>query len=1145
MRFFCVWQRELLQRLRPEATLLDSGLDVADAPAGVIVQGIKATSACLRRDRFDIRRQMADSDPNVFLSSRTDTSGEGLLTKQSDSPAECEETSKRSASSSFQSCAEEEAQPTDPGPAQPLEEEQRSRAQTLEVAGVTCEILRAWYGLPNNPTRQVNATQYCRNAWSNTTGLTMSRTCYNRVFERASDDFVLLRTAYEVLKSLVRQSRKPDAVYLSVPYFFARSWSSYNHPWWYEFLDPIVHVLRCEQDFRSNTGLLCILQYELAPDTRILMVDDDQIYHPLLLQQLLSISSDIPGSMIGAGSYHRPGIACFKHNSRGMCAVPNLIHTTYGILYQRRFFDHGIFNFAAAVRALQRALPSKGPSADYVLASCMIEDNVWWESHLARKGVPRVFLRHGRNWSTRGCGTSRLKELSRHVALVSWWEADHYYLFTCTGRAFQHWRRDLRRPGALEVQLHYLHALSPPAPDFAPAVSSNAFVAANLAGFRSDGGMDEQEMCGGDLDGDDVFFCFWEPLVRLLQATQAAVAEVPVAAIERDLLATFPKPETSFSSGVLAERRDDLLKFTSSLSTMPVRGIAAVLSERLVTRVFETGDGPGGHFQDAILANFLAHNDAERSANFSSEPFDHEAFLPAPLSFKASANELPHNAILHAPPHAPGRPSAGSRRPLVDVVEFCAASAPAPAKRAPELPPCGNFQAWILKATCWGGGKHFPRNRTWQLRGQTIGNCFSSSATFYHARHICRALNATLPTSQQILGCCSIGCYGLSRVWLSSEVPECYQEYDSPPPVLPFAPAEEPIGVPTKVPDRRAQEELARAFLRKHEEARSTEIEWDPLLEDEEAVTNMFGATVAASGYVVGKTLTSLQNAVTSDPDNSVADSTIFQTAFSTWLRCNGIVPSVSYDPIPGGTAAPEDMRQTPIILCNHTCYLDGMVLASVFHAPKIIAKKGTLNVPLIGAFAADLGVIEVDRSDPKSRAATIQAIEDHVTSWKSGKQPLLLFPEGTTSNGQHLLEFKKGAFVPGVTVRPAVLYYSGSWDPANVYYRQSDDGKIQAIGDTEWAEQFLGHMMHSVRIRVLPPYKPSQAEKQDAQLFANNVREVMSKAHGELRQAYAHRGVEAVEDVLRYTVGARASDFFLDLQTGNVPKSRMWDCKE
>ncbi|CAE7806455.1 unnamed protein product, partial [Symbiodinium sp. CCMP2456] len=406
-------------------------------------------------------------------------------------------------------------------------------------------------------------------------------------------------------------------------------------------------------------------------------------------------------------------------------------------------------------------------------------DNVWWESHLARKGIPRVFLEtqlgaktvadlafgagaltssedktgfhhyhfdrqdpHSTAAALDTCtdalaalwgpslwparprrvraalvGNAALEELSRPVALVSWWEADHYYLFACTGRALQHWRRDLRRHGGLEVQLHYLHALSPPAPDL----------------------------------------------------------------------------------------------------------------------------------------------DAERSADFSSEPFDHEAFLPAPLSFKAAANELPHSAILHAPPHAPGRPAAGSRRPLVDVVEFCAASAPAPAKRAPELPPCGNFQAWILKATCWGGGdprdrteligadgyagvacwspSHnfcfsalLPRNRTWQLRGQTIGNCFSSSATFYHARHICQALNATLPTSQQIVGCCSIGCYGLSRVWLNSEVPECYQEYDSPPPVLPFAPEDEPIGVPTKVPDRRAQEELARAFLRKHEEARSTEIEWDPPL---------------------------------------------------------------------------------------------------------------------------------------------------------------------------------------------------------------------------------------------------------------------------------------------------------------------------
>ena len=295
------------------------------------------------------------------------------------------------------------------------------------------------------------------------------------------------------------------------------------------------------------------------------------------------------------------------------------------------------------------------------------------------------------------------------------------------------------------------------------------------------------------------------------------------------------------------------------------------------------------------------------------------------------------------------------------------------------------------------------------------------------------------------------------------------------------------------------------------------------------AFTNLLGMGVAASGYAVGKAMTTVQNTLSSDPDatQGVADSAIFQAAFGTWLRCNGIVPSVSYDSIPSGRSEypPEDMRQTPIILCNHVCYLDGMVLASVFHSPKIIAMKGTLNVPVIGLFAKDIGVIEVDRADPKSRAATIKAIEDHVANWRPGRQPLLLFPEGTTSNGQGLLEFRKGAFVPGVAVRPAVLCYTGSWDPANTSYRETD-GKIQAIGDTEWAEQFLGHMMHSLQIRVLPPYDPSEEEKADPHLFASNVRKVMGEAHTDLRkevetkskqhpiQAFAQKGVDLVEDL-------------------------------
>lgn len=44
-----------------------------------------------------------------------------------------------------------------------------------------------------------------------------------------------------------------------------------------------------------------------------------------------------------------------------------------------------------------------------------------------------------------------------------------------------------------------------------------------------------------------------------------------------------------------------------------------------------------------------------------------------------------------------------------------------------------------------------------------------------------------------------------------------------------------------------------------------------------------------------------------------------------------------------------------------------------------------------------------------------IQKIKERVNLIKDGKNfpPVLLFPEGTTSNGKYVLSFKKGAFAP------------------------------------------------------------------------------------------------------------------------------------
>jgi len=293
------------------------------------------------------------------------------------------------------------------------------------------------------------------------------------------------------------------------------------------------------------------------------------------------------------------------------------------------------------------------------------------------------------------------------------------------------------------------------------------------------------------------------------------------------------------------------------------------------------------------------------------------------------------------------------------------------------------------------------------------------------------------------------------------------------------------------------------------------------------AVTNVVGLTLAASGYGLGRVETAMkrtwanftkdENDEATDP--SMADSEMFQWGFSAWLYANGIFPQIQYEEIsqmagsllrqelfpdedpPGDPSPPQDIRQTPILVANHVCYIDGPILAATLGAPRVLAKAGTLDMPILGTFGAEIGVIEVDRDSADSRRAVVNAINKTVDEWRPGLRPLLLFPEGTTSNGDDLLPFNKGAFIPAKPVRPIVIYYTGNWHPANVNFKTSTNGEIEPTSDSEWYEQFLGHMLHSLQIKVLPPYVPNVVERADPGIFMNNVREVMRKAYLELKE--------------------------------------------
>lgn len=109
------------------------------------------------------------------------------------------------------------------------------------------------------------------------------------------------------------------------------------------------------------------------------------------------------------------------------------------------------------------------------------------------------------------------------------------------------------------------------------------------------------------------------------------------------------------------------------------------------------------------------------------------------------------------------------------------------------------------------------------------------------------------------------------------------------------------------------------------------------------------------------------------------------------------------------------------VMVCNHVSYLDPVVIAGS-HACVPIAKGEVQSWPVIGAVGHDLGVLFVDRASVHSGAVVLRRA---LAALRAGV-PVLNFPEGTTTNGNWLLPFRRGVFglaqLAGVPVVPIAL---------------------------------------------------------------------------------------------------------------------------
>ncbi len=116
------------------------------------------------------------------------------------------------------------------------------------------------------------------------------------------------------------------------------------------------------------------------------------------------------------------------------------------------------------------------------------------------------------------------------------------------------------------------------------------------------------------------------------------------------------------------------------------------------------------------------------------------------------------------------------------------------------------------------------------------------------------------------------------------------------------------------------------------------------------------------------------------------------------------------------------------LFISNHRSYADPIISAcSVAFLP--VAKAEVANWPLIGWGARITGVLYVKRENKQSRADTRTAIREGL---KAG-DPLLIYPEGTTSSDLLTLPFRASAFQVaselGILVVPITLFYGDPED--------------------------------------------------------------------------------------------------------------------
>lgn len=146
------------------------------------------------------------------------------------------------------------------------------------------------------------------------------------------------------------------------------------------------------------------------------------------------------------------------------------------------------------------------------------------------------------------------------------------------------------------------------------------------------------------------------------------------------------------------------------------------------------------------------------------------------------------------------------------------------------------------------------------------------------------------------------------------------------------------------------------------------------------------------------------------------------------------------------------------VIIANHMSYVDGIVLGSIFPIV-FVSKKEVRRWPIVGLWNILCGTIFIDRQHKERVGSLVDAMSRKLKQ----EANILLFPEGTSTNGERMLAFQTVPLAAPLRRRSIIV-------PVTLAYKSIDDLPVSSAnrdliywyGDMD----FVSHLWKLLAVR-------------------------------------------------------------------------------